>query len=238
MLTERCREMKKDYWTNFWINYSKKTKDKDPQTQVLRTFNKKPIDPQTWDFTLSYIKRMLDIQHSDTVLDLCAGNGLIAESISGNCKSVTAVDVSEELLHKIDKEKFKNIKTIVNDVKNVGFENNSFTKIIIYAGIQYLNYKETIILFELVYKWLRKDGIFFLGDIPDSDKIWSFFNNKEREEAYFESNKNEKPIVGTWYCKYFLVKLSEYCGFKESKVINQQRDMIYSHFRFDMCIKK
>jgi hypothetical protein len=35
--------MKANYWTKFWKNYATNIKDEDPQTQVLRTMNRKPI---------------------------------------------------------------------------------------------------------------------------------------------------------------------------------------------------
>lgn len=230
--------MKKNYWTEFWNDYAKKAKDKDVQSQVLRTLSKKPIELKRWKFTLSVIKDTLDIKPSDVVLDLCCGNGLITKEISKDCKAVTAVDISKELIEQINIRKYKNIITIVKDVRNLDFKKNSFSKIIIYAGLQYLNYKETVTFFESVFKWLKVDGLFFIGDIPDLDRIWFFFNTKEREKAYFESIKKGTPIVGTWFSKNFLLKLANYCGFKKSKIIKQHKNMIYSNFRYDMLIKK
>ncbi len=230
--------MNKNYWVNFWNEYSQELKNKDPQTQVLRTFNKKPIDKELWEHTLSHIMKYLDIQSTDNVLDLCSGNGLITKEISLNCKTVTAVDISENLLKQIDTNTYNNINTIISDIRELSFNENLFNKIIIYAGIQYLGLKEVVILFKQMYKWLEKGGICFLGDIPDIEKRWEFFNTKERETIFFESIQNEHPIVGTWFDKNFLLKLSNYCGFTESKVIKQHKGMIYSHFRFDMYIKK
>jgi len=230
--------MSNDYWINFWKKHAKDSKNEDSQLQVLRTFNKKPIDKKKWELTLINIEQNLNIQSSDIILDLGCGNGLISEYLSKRCKSVTAVDISQELINEIDIKKYKNIKPIVKDIRKIEFKKNSFSKIIIYAGIQYLDYKETINIFESILKWLKSEGIFFIGDIPDSDRLWCFFNTKEREKVFFNSIKNNSPIVGTWFKKTFLLKLANYCGFNDARIISQHKNMIYSHFRYDMRIKK
>ena len=230
--------MKRDYWTNYWLEHSKNIKGKKPQSQVLRTFNKQDINDDKWNLTLSHVIKYLDLRTSDIVLDLCCGNGLITREISKKCMSVTAVDISDELISEINVESNNNIKIIVQDIRDVEFENNTFSKVIIYAGIQYLNYKETLLLFKAVYNWMKIDGIFFIGDIPDINRIWHFYNTKQRESIYFNSIEEEAPIVGTWYNKDFLQKLANYCSFKEVEIIEQHKDMIYSHFRFDMYMKR
>jgi cyclopropane fatty-acyl-phospholipid synthase-like methyltransferase len=187
---------------------------------------------------MEHIINSLDLNPSDIVLDLCCGNGLITQMLSEKCKSVTAIDISEELINQIDVEKYQNIETMVSDIRDVEFEKDAFSKIIIYAGIQYLSYKETILLFRAVFKWLQTNGIVYIGDIPDINRIWRFYNNTERESIYFNSIVDETPIVGTWYSQDFLKKMAQYCGFKNVKIIHQHKDMIYSHFRFDMHIRK
>ena len=231
-------KMDKDYWIKFWKKHSKNLEEWDSQSQVLRTLNKKPIEKKNWELTLLHITQNLNIQSSDIILDLVCGNGLISEYLSKKCKSVIAVDISQELINKINIKDHKNIKPIVKDIRKIEFQKNSFSKIIIYAGIQYLNYKETINLFTSLYRWLKFEGIFFIGDIPDLDRLWYFFNNKEREKIFFSSIQNDTPIIGTWFTKKFLLKLAKYIGFNEAKIINQPEYMINSHYRYDMYIKK
>lgn len=230
--------MKKKYWTNFWIDYTKKSVNKDAQSQVLRTYSKIQIDQKIWQFTLSEIEKHFKPQKSDTILDLCGGNGLLAKEFSEQCSNLLVVDISEDLINKIDTQTYKNITTLVADIREVHFENNLFSKIIFYAGIQYFTYKETIYLFESMYKWLKRDGVIFIGDIPDADKVFKFYNNKEREKVYFETIKNEKPIIGTWFKKDFLIKLSHLCNYKEANIISQHPKLINSFYRYDMVIKK
>jgi len=230
--------MENNYWINFWTDHAVSSKGKDEQVRVMRTLNKQPISEQKWELTLDHIKKVLELNTADVVLDLCCGNGLIAKYISSYCSQVTTVDISKELLNDINTIEFTNIQSICSDIRKVDFNEEQFSKIILYSSLQYLTYSETVSLFENVYRWLKPGGIAFIGDIPDMDRLWTFFNNNERETAYFESVKEEKEIIGTWFNKEWLQKLSSYAKFKEGIILDQHPAMIYSFFRYDMKLVK
>ncbi len=230
--------MENNYWIDFWADYSVSSKGKDEQARVLRTLNKKSISSEKWEFALQHIKDSLEINAEDSVLDLCCGNGLITKYIAPSCASVTAVDILQDLLHDIDTVQYSNVKTICSDIRKLHFKEEQFSKIFLYSSLQYLTHSETVSLFENIYRWLKKDGIAFIGDIPDMGKLWVFFNNKERESIYFQSVKEQKEIIGTWFNKEWLLKLAVFAQFKEGTIIEQDPEMIYSFFRYDMKLVK
>ena len=130
------------YWTEFWKEHGRNTKDSAEQIQVLRTFNKKPIDKKLWLETLQYIESKLEPTVSDHVLDLCCGNGLISRHLARTCSKVTSVDVSEDLVTSLSDQPI--INPVVEDIRHVKFNDQTFTKVLIYAGIQYLDYSESV----------------------------------------------------------------------------------------------
>jgi 2-polyprenyl-3-methyl-5-hydroxy-6-metoxy-1,4-benzoquinol methylase len=228
--------MKDDYWLDFWRNYASTSADKDPQSQVLRTCNKEPISEDLWAFTLNQLDEIFKVAENDSVLDLCAGNGLLAKHFHDKGATVTAVDISKELLSSLSK--INGITTIVSDIRKINFEINTFDKIIIYAGIQYLNYKESIELFTNIYDWLKPNGVVFVGDIPDLAKRWVFFNDPSRRQVYFDNTLSGKAIVGTWYERAWFEYMAIYVGFKSSSYFQQDDKHIYSNFRFDLLVRK
>ena len=135
--------MDNNYWVDFWKNYTTDVLEKDEQSQVLRTFDKKPITDELWGFTLNKIDEVFNVNEGDNVLDLCCGNGLLSKHYNNKGAKVTAVDVSSALLDNISK--IDGITAINSDIRSLNFENNSFEKVILYAGIQYLNDKEKTI---------------------------------------------------------------------------------------------
>lgn len=226
-----------DYWIKFW-NENQILKSDNPQLQVGRSINKVPIEDKKWKYTLDFIESKLNLTSSDHLLDLCAGNGLISMPLSKKCEQVTAVDISNELIKKINTQKHPKIKTIVSDARKLDFPKQSFSKVILYFALQHFTEQETIRLMEKVYKWLRPDGLFFIGDIPDSKKLWTFFNTPARQKTYFDSLKFNRPIIGTWFSKKFLCNAAICSGFSECNIIIQSKELINHHYRFDLLLKK
>jgi ubiquinone/menaquinone biosynthesis C-methylase UbiE len=153
------------------------------------------------------------------------------------CKHVAAVDVSKKLLARIDTIINKNITIFENDVRTIQFENDSFSKAVLYFALQHFTERETILLFKSVYNWLKPAGLFYIGDILDIDKIFVFYRTPEWQIDYFDSILTQTSI-GTWFNKTFLEKLASYIGFKKCEIIEQPSFQINSHYRFDVLLQK
>lgn len=151
-------------------------------------------------------------------------------------KSVHAVDICDDFLSNY--KDIPNIKAITADIMECDFNSEEFNKIIFYFSLQHFTYRETVLLYEKIYKWLCKEGIAYIGDIPDANKLFSFFNTRERHELLFSSIKKNEPIIGTWFTKEFLLRLSLHVGFKQVEIVEQPSYLINSHYRFDIKLRK
>jgi ubiquinone/menaquinone biosynthesis C-methylase UbiE len=229
--------MSEHYWSQFWIEHGENSVSSHPQAQVFRTLNKQPIDEQNWEETLAHIQDALALKSADRALDLCGGNGLIGSKLAEQCANVVIVDIAEGLLAHVD-EGASNVQCIQGDMRAVEFEDQSFDAVLCYAALQYLTLEEAILLFERMYKWLTPGGRLFVGDIPDANKQWGFFNSPERQAAYFDNVKAGRPIVGTWFDRQWLTNLATHSGFSSVETLDQPDTQIYSWFRFDLrCTK-
>lgn len=228
--------MDKNYWVDFWEDYGHESKGKDKQVQVLRTLNKNPISEELWSFTLEFISNGFPVQPGDKVLDLCSGNGLFSNYFVSKGATVVSVDISKDLLNEISD--IDNIQTIHSDIRNVNFDSKEFNKIFLYAGIQYLNDKEAVVLLKNCFEWLKPGGIIYVGDVPDLDRQWEFYNTVERQKVYFENLLGGTSIVGNWYRRTWFENLTSYLGFKNGIYVEQHSRLIYSNFRFDFIYKK
>jgi len=223
-----------DYWVDFWNQCAANSRFKDEQSRVLRIRNQQPVDLATWALTLSEVERLVNPQKHHSVLDLACGNGLFARFFSERCKHVTAVDVVVELVNDLNAYRLSNVVGIAKDVRDLDFEDASFDIIHMYAAIQYLKPNETVRLFKKVRRWLKPSGCFFVADIPDQDKLWTYFNTLERCANYFQALAENKEIIGTWYQKEFLQKLCKFVGFRKGETLAQHPNLIYADFRYDL----
>jgi ubiquinone/menaquinone biosynthesis C-methylase UbiE len=93
--------------------------------------------------------RLLDLQKTDTVLELGCGEGIFTREISSAAKSVTGLDLSSELI-KIAKEKAKaekknNIDYVVASAHQSNLPNAHFDKAIIILALQNMReFNETV----------------------------------------------------------------------------------------------
>lgn len=195
-----------NYWSEYWSD-SLSQNNIDDQSQVLRVRNKKPIDEIRWEFTVKDVESHLDLKISDSMLDLCCGNGLLTDAFSPKVNSICAVDISPSLIERLKKRNLSNVDVILNDIRMVHFEKSIFSKILWYAGIQYLDESDIVNMVFKLREWLKPSGIIMIGDIPDKDKIWDYFNNEDRKNAYFQGLSDNQPIIGTWIDKKWIKEL-------------------------------
>ena len=226
-----------NYWASYWTT-NQIIKNGNPQCQVGRTVNKIPINHKKWLFHLNEIEQTLDLGPSDILLDLCAGNGLITMPLSLRCKSVIAVDISSALLEKIDTKTYPAITVITGDARNVNLPSGVFSKGLMYGALQYFSEREVVGILETIYRSLMQGGSFLVGDIPDIDRLFVFYNKPVWVRAYFDSVKANTPAVGTWFKKEILLEMAKYVGFSGAAILSQHPDLINSHYRFDLLLTK
>lgn len=225
--------MKKNYWTEFWRDQGANSRDSDPQSQVLRTFSKQPLDDQRWCSTLRMVREQMEMVGGHRMLDLCCGNGLFTRHFARDCDRLLAVDISPDLLVNLEGLGLDGVETLESDVRAVDFPQDTFDRILLYAAVQYLEPSDVVRLFERMAVWLEPSGILYVGDVPDQARIWRFFDNDERQAAYFRNVRDGEAIIGTWFDAEWLRRLGLYAGFREVEIIDQPNYMLYHTFRYE-----
>ena len=229
------------YWEKYWNSILVNT---DEQSQVGRTIKKRPISNDVFEKTVDWVAKKMQINKESIILDLCCGNGVWTVRFAKQVKHIIAVDFSEPLLNALKteliKQKITNVDIKLEDVSAIKEAGYTYcTHIFWYFSIQHFSEKETIILFETAHNILRnmKGGIFYIGDIPDREKLWDFACTKGYAKMYFDSLKNNSPSIGSWFIKNDLIKLAEYAGFSRSEIIEQPSWQFNSKYRFDMKLE-
>lgn len=223
-----------DYWKNYWGNIKL---DGTPQEQVRRTIHGKEISEDLWHKTVRYICKKVDLDEDAVVLDLCSGNGMLAIPISFLCKSVLCVDISKSFLESIKKNGRENVETYQADASTFSID-RKFSHVFWYCSIQHFSEVEVLDIFSNVHEMLQDGGVFYIGDIPDREKLWTFANTRQYEKEYFDSLREGNPKIGTWFMKQELLRMAEYIDFSHYEILEQPLWMFNSRYRFDMVLYK
>lgn len=221
-------------WVDFWEGHAERSRDRDPQSQVMRTFAGAPIDAARWQLTLDELDRVFPVGPDDDVLDLCCGNGLLTRHLARTARSVLAVDAAAPLLEGLRESAIPGVRTQVADARALRCEPGQFSRILVYAGLQYFTHAETVTLVESFARWLRPGGVLLCGDVPDSGRLFDFYNTPERRTLYFENVRTGRDVVGTWFDGPWLEALARDRGFADAEVLPQHEGLIYAHFRYDL----
>ena len=226
-----------NYWSDFWAKYEFDGSLIDEQTQVARTLNKQPISKNGWEFTKRQVLGLLELKADSRLLDLCCGNGLFSDAFSTKVSTITAVDISEPLIQKLEERNLPNVATQSIDIRSLNYPKNSFNRVLWYAGVQYLSEPDIILMIRGIRNWMDNDGLLFIGDIPDRTKMWDYFNNYNRVNTFADSLIEGKPIIGTWLDREWLLNIISASGFSKVDIVEQDQNLIYSDFRYD-CVAR
>lgn len=225
-------------WKAFWEKQGSQFKGKNKNLGVQRSRSGVPSSLEEDAKLMSHIYSMINLKASDDVLELFCGNGLITIPLSKKCKSVLAVDFSENLIDEIHSLRLENVETVMENVMKLDYSSRRFDIVIAYAGIQYLSEQEVAQLMTKIIECIKPGGTLLIGDIPDVEKRWQFISTSKYEERYFDDLIIMGDPIGTWYEKSWILKLLNHVGFDDSQVMQQPDSQINSHYRFDVIASK
>ena len=85
-------------------------------------------------------------------------------------------------------------------------------------------------------KILKTNGKIFIGDIPNHQKVWSYYNTLAKRFFYITSKFRGKNRMGKFWKKEELDSICKSLKVK-GNFIKQDDDLPYSEYRFDYLIK-
>lgn len=226
-----------NYYKAFANDYMSNT-EHDLLNQVGKTYLGKTISKEVFSKIINSILENLDIQKSDTVLDLGCANGLVSNYISQHAKHVYGFDLSEALVEVALKYNDNANTTFQNqNILDINFNAYPTHKLYMYEVLQFFDSAKLRQLLNRLANAYETFS-FFIGSIPDSEKILDFYHTKERQKYYFdEVLENGKFHLGNWWYKEQVMYLCEDLNL-QCKIIEQDASLHTAHYRFDCLIEK
>ena len=211
--------------------------DLDLLQQVGKTYLEKAIGIEKLQILVDSIIDNLQISKKDNVVDFGCANGLVTKKISSNSNYIYAYDLSEDFIKVAKKNNasknisFNNLNILDVDVKKLNSK-----KFYMYEVLQFF---DGIMLRKLLQNLIRAKSTFslFIASIPDAEKLFSFYSNKERRKYYYkEVLENKKFHIGNWWYQEHILLLCNELNL-QATIIQQDKNLHTAHYRFDVIIK-
>lgn len=227
----------REYWKHFYRNQSF-IQTGNMQKNVGRTLGGEPISEDSWKVAISYIKNLLGLQATHTLIELCCGNGMVIGPLSRFVKRALGVDFSPELLAQLKNTFSDTVETICADALEISLEPSMADAIIIYFSIQHFGEKDTVVLLEKCVKTLKPGGRLLIGDVPDQTRKWEYIGTPEYRKDYIQRVLDNCPKIGTWFHPEFFYAFECFSGDITVKICKQPHFLINSFYRYDVLITK
>lgn len=232
-------------WTNFFQNYRDVQIKGDPDLlyQVALTVGGKPISHEIFLQIVTGISRNLNLTHSDYLLDLCCGNGVITYELGKQVCNTTGIDSSKLYIENANKFKSSiSIQYFEKDILEINKMNiinlYKFNKVLFYGSIAYFNKEELDSLLCKLYTITTADVTILIGNILDYSNRFKFYNTLTRKWHYFASVIFKKDRgLGNWWRKSDLMNISSRNGFN-CTFLEQNPLLNTAHYRFDCILRK
>jgi hypothetical protein len=181
--------MNKKNWKSFWENYRSDDLniESDLFLQVGKTIDKKPISKIIFNEMVQDISDKLQLNKSDTLLEMCCGNGLLTAPLSQSVEFIYAFDFTERLIEIANKlNHTKNVVYAVGDAKADLFTifNNTISvpnKFLMNDSLGYFNIQD---LESIIVQLIKRPFEFYITGVPSESLKLEFYNNNERIERY------------------------------------------------------
>jgi ubiquinone/menaquinone biosynthesis C-methylase UbiE len=221
-------------WKEIW---DKIGAQKDSFAQVGRG-DGSGIKEEQLDIIVQHIVHTLDIKPDDIVLDICCGNGLLTSRLSRYCKKIVGVDFSEVLIDQA-RNNFPSIEFICADALELNsstFSSIQFDRINLYFSFQYFDsvHKGRKVI-EHMLPLLAPGGKILLGDIPDREYFFVFYNSIRKIAYLIKKMLEDKNDMGKFWSEEELLLICKQLGLKGEK-LSQPRNLPYSHYRMDFIL--
>jgi putative AdoMet-dependent methyltransferase len=233
--------MNKEWYYNEFIQTGTDFAD----IKKVEAYDTKMLKFRNYKQEAEFILKTLNVKSTDTILEIGTGTGHFAFEAAKKCHRVYAIDVSKPMLDyaklKAEKENLNNIEWLNYGFLSFDFPDNlKFDSVVSNAALHHLPDFWKMIAIKNIYKSLKDNGKFILGDVIFSfkfdelnDKINEWINNSKKIDIEFgsETITHIRDEYSTY--SWIIEGMFERIGFKFQKL----NDANANNFAVYLCSK-
>lgn len=230
----------KTHYTKFDHDKYARTRDADDYWgQIRRTVQGKSVTEEQIEMIVSSITNYLELQPTDSLLDLACGNGALSHRLFNSCREYIGVDFSKYLISiaKTNFEHKPNYLFLENDIHSyIHTENHPerFTKVLCYGSFAYFSQEVAEETLEYLHnKFVNVERV-FIGNLPDREKIDLFYTKTEPAIGELDDPCSQ---IGIWRTAEEFILLASKAGWNVN-VKYMPSEYYASQYRYDALLSR
>lgn len=218
-------------WEHFW---DVQANNSDQASQVGRISRQGKTLPLTE--LAQYITQTLELQPSDTLLDVCCGNGTLSWLLAQKVGDFTGVDLSAKQIE-LAKQSYPSGKWKQLAAENLGDLNQCFSKITLNFSFQYFtSNRQALAVLYALRQCSQTDTRILITDIPDAACWHLYYPDSTSRLRWLLHKLMGKENMGKFWRQQKLAELCRKAGF-EASFMRQPHHFPYAWYRFDCLLK-
>lgn len=206
--------------------------------QVRRTVNGVPVSDDQIQMIVRAICSGLDLQPSDTLLDIACGNGALSRLLFDSCSEYLGVDLSEHLISvaKANFEALPRYRFLHQGASEHVREEPSperFTKALCYGSFSYFPAADAEEVLRVLGDRFLNLRMVFVGNLPDKELAAEFYKSRVAPEELADC---QSPI-GIWRTRAEFAKLAATAGWRVA-FSSMPTGFYASHYRYDALLSR
>jgi SAM-dependent methyltransferase len=228
-----------DYPTVDYDQHARTCSPDDFWGQVKRTLYGKAVSDSHIEMIIHAIKRNLELQSHDVVLDLACGNGALSQRLFDSCAGLVGVDISEYLIEVANKHfaappRFAFVAQGAAEYLRAEPRPERFTKVLCYGSFAYFSQHDAQAVLQLLKDRFPGVDSFFIGNLPDLDRKAEFYKQREPDPRELSDPHAQ---IGIWRCQFEFAAMAAEAGW--SVEFSAMPPAFYSvHYRYDVLLRR
>ncbi len=227
-------------WKKYWVAFPKRFSETEFARQVQYTVNGQSIGDKEISDIASGIMDCLSVSKSDSVLDLCCGNGMFTVIFAGVCNEIVGVDYSGPLIEIANKyNKLENTEYFESDAINYldicSSSGRKFDKIIVNGSFQYFDKRAGRALIAGMARALERDGRILLCGVLDARRKSRFYNTPSKMLRHAWRVLTDREAIGVWWTEGAIRAICDEVGLVCT--FNDSQGDSGAHYRFDAILE-